>query len=152
MDVVCSIDIGSTYSGYAYSSKKDYNEDMFKIHINDQWMSGHANLHTFKTPTILLLGPDKGLHSFGYEAERKFHQLMEGRNHEQYFYFKRFKVDLKAKVRSTSRLNLRVLPMYIHRNLLNELRKRDEKCESFRASGSKLFAKIKTIFRERNTI
>lgn len=98
MDIVCSIDIGSTHSGYAFSSKKEYNEDMFKIHLNDEWMSGHANLHTFKTPTILLLSPDKTLHSFGYEAERKFHRLMEGKNHEQWYYFKRFKADLKAKV------------------------------------------------------
>ena len=48
MEIVMCIDIGTVHSGYAYSSKKEYDENPLDIHLNEEWMSGHANLHTFK--------------------------------------------------------------------------------------------------------
>ncbi|XP_060591785.1 heat shock 70 kDa protein 12A-like [Ruditapes philippinarum] len=97
MELVVCIDIGSTHTGYAYSSKKEYDERMLNIHHNEEWMSGHANLHTFKTPSIALLQQDKTLHSFGYEAERKYTQLQDVKQQDMWYYFKRFKADLKTK-------------------------------------------------------
>ena len=48
MEIVVCIDIGSVYSGYAYSSLQEYRDNMMTLHLNEEWMSGHANLHTFK--------------------------------------------------------------------------------------------------------
>ncbi|XP_045204830.1 heat shock 70 kDa protein 12A-like [Mercenaria mercenaria] len=97
MELVVCLDIGSTYSGYAYSTRHEYDQQMLNIHHNEEWMSGHANLHTFKTPSIALLQQDKTIHSFGYEAERKYTQLQDAKQQDMWFYFKRFKADLKTK-------------------------------------------------------
>ena len=42
------VDIGSTHTGYAFSSRAEYEAQMLNVHTNEEWMSGHANLHTFK--------------------------------------------------------------------------------------------------------
>ena len=42
------VDIGSTHTGYAFSSRAEYETQMLNVHTNEEWMSGHANLHTFK--------------------------------------------------------------------------------------------------------
>ncbi|KAL3879156.1 hypothetical protein ACJMK2_031465 [Sinanodonta woodiana] len=97
MDIVASFDVGSTYSGYAYSTRTEYMEDMLQIHLNDEWISGHGNLHTYKTPSHLLLTADRQFHSFGYEAERKYAQLIEAKSHDTWYFFRHLKKDLKNK-------------------------------------------------------
>lgn len=90
-------DIGTTFTGYAYSSAKEYEEDLLNIHFNEEWMSGHANLHTFKVPSVALVQQDKSLHSYGYEAERKYIQVLDAKQQATWYFFKRFKTDLKTK-------------------------------------------------------
>ncbi|XP_078323145.1 heat shock 70 kDa protein 12A-like [Crassostrea virginica] len=91
--LVAGIDFGTTYSGYAYSFKSEWQ----KVYIN-KWDGG--KLMTYKTPTILLLNPDKSFNSFGYEAEKNYAEILEeggeeGRTFMDYFYFYRFKMMLK---------------------------------------------------------
>ncbi|WAQ99136.1 HS12A-like protein [Mya arenaria] len=55
-------------------------------------------LTSWKTPTTVLLEPDKSFHSFGYEAEEKYIELAEDEKHQDWFYFQRFKMLLHDKL------------------------------------------------------
>ena len=71
--VVVAIDFGTTYSGYAFSFRKDFAENVAG-HLTEvstkNWFSG--DLQSDKTPTTLLLDKDKNFVSFGYEAETDY--------------------------------------------------------------------------------
>lgn len=94
--VVAAIDLGTTYSGYAFSEKKSW------IDVQcSQWCNG--SIMSLKTPTVLLLNPDQSFLAFGYEAENLISEqiddldLDEGRktlkyNKDEYYYFHRFKM------------------------------------------------------------
>lgn len=89
---VAAIDFGTTFSGYAFSSYDDFKTDPLKI-ITNVWNAGGRTLMSNKTPTALLLTPDKELHSFGYEAENKYCELAEeGDEYKDWYYFHRFKM------------------------------------------------------------
>ncbi|KAJ8297926.1 hypothetical protein KUTeg_024457 [Tegillarca granosa] len=92
--LVAAIDFGTTYSGYAFSFRHDYERDPSKISTNTTWIAGHKNLFSLKTPTCVLLNPDKSFHSFGYEAEEKYSELAIDEEHEEWYYFRRFKMQL----------------------------------------------------------
>ncbi|XP_052801885.1 heat shock 70 kDa protein 12A-like [Mya arenaria] len=109
--VVAAIDVGTTFSGYAFSMNYDFNENPSKIHINCRWIGG-GQLITNKTPTVLLLNPDRTFKAFGYDAESQYAELAEqdaerddGKLfHKEHFYFRRFKMKLyktKNLMRST---------------------------------------------------
>ncbi|XP_060083361.1 heat shock 70 kDa protein 12A-like [Ylistrum balloti] len=87
---VAAIDFGTTYSGYAFSFQQNHS----KINTNQAWISGHRNLFSLKAPTCVLLKPDKSFHSFGYEAEGKYTDLFQDDKHEDWYFFKRFKMTL----------------------------------------------------------
>ena len=54
---------------------------------------------TEKTPTCALIKPDgETLEAFGYEAENKYCELVENEAHEEYYYFRRFKMALNHTV------------------------------------------------------
>lgn len=87
---VAAIDFGTTYSGYAFSSKDDWEKEPLKIFFNN-WNAG--NLLSRKASTTLLLNPDKSLSSFGYDAETKYADMIEDKeNFEDYYYFHCFKM------------------------------------------------------------
>ncbi|XP_069130722.1 heat shock 70 kDa protein 12B-like isoform X2 [Argopecten irradians] len=86
---VAAIDFGTTYSGYAFSGKDEYDTEPLKIKSNI-WNSG--TLMSYKAPTALLLKPDKTLCAFGYEAETMMAE--EGDSLKDHFYFHRFKMVL----------------------------------------------------------
>ncbi|XP_033742683.1 heat shock 70 kDa protein 12A-like [Pecten maximus] len=96
--LVAAIDFGTTYSGYAFSFRSDFEKDPLKMMANPVWNSGSSLSE--KTPTCLLLDPDKKLKAFGYEAENQYSQLIEDsedndiddRPYEKYYYFRRFKM------------------------------------------------------------
>lgn len=95
--IVAAIDIGTTYSGYAYSLKSDWT----KVIMN-KWEGGQ--LVTHKAPTALLLNPDKSFNSFGYEAEKAYGYIAangedEGRSYKGYYFFHRFKMTLITSFR-----------------------------------------------------
>nr|XP_022327059.1 myosin-10-like isoform X6 [Crassostrea virginica] len=87
---VASIDFGTTYSGYAFSSKDEWERDPMNIHKN-VWNS--SNLMSAKTPTALMLGPKREFLAFGYDAETKYSES-EG-SFASYYYFHCFKLILQ---------------------------------------------------------
>lgn len=93
--MVAAIDFGTTFSGYAFSfkSKKD------EVWMNKNWGAG-LGFSSYKTPTCVLVGPDKEFKSFGYEAQQEYAALIE-KDDQRYYYFDRFKMKLhNNKVRS----------------------------------------------------
>lgn len=102
---VAAIDFGTTYSGYAFSGKDDFEKDPLKISAN-HWNAGARSLISHKAPTCLLLKPDKTFMSFGYEAENDFTNMAqedddddsddekEKPDFNKYYYFHRFKMVL----------------------------------------------------------
>lgn len=90
--VVAAMDFGTTYSGYAYSLVHEYENDPTKVFAHTKWVAGSQQLISLKTPSILLLNPDKTFKSFGYEAENDYGDLAVEGKHTDYYYFRRFKM------------------------------------------------------------
>ena len=96
---VAAIDFGTTYSGYAFSSRDDFKKDQLKIVINQAWNAGSQRHISLKTPTCLILDDKEELVSFGYEAENKYSDIVMDHKQNEYFFFQRFKMQLyKNKV------------------------------------------------------
>ena len=91
-----AIDFGTTYSGYAFSTRGDFKTDPTKIYANEDWPAGNKGFSK-KTPTVLLLDPDKKFEAFGYEAEEMYNQLAADKEHKDWFYFRRFKMKLHGE-------------------------------------------------------
>ncbi|XP_023335807.1 heat shock 70 kDa protein 12A [Eurytemora carolleeae] len=85
--VVVAIDFGTTYSGYAYS----FTDTPDTIQIMRKWEGDDPGINNQKTPTVLLLSPDKEFHSFGFTA-RDFYHDMDTREASKWFYFDKFKM------------------------------------------------------------
>lgn len=90
-----AIDIGTTYTGYAFSSKDDYIQDPTKIYTS---LWARSKLLSFKAPTSVLLDSRQEFIAFGYEAEDKYYELVADEEHEDYYYFHRFKMFIYGKV------------------------------------------------------
>lgn len=92
--LVAALDFGTTYSGYAFSFKSDYDEDPSLISHNTVWEAPTQSqgLVSPKTPTCLLLKPNKTFDSFGYAAEENYSDLVNNDSHHSWYYFRRFKM------------------------------------------------------------
>jgi hypothetical protein len=102
---VAAIDIGRTYSGYAFSSRDDFKKDPLKIVANQAWNAGSQRHLSLKTPTCLLLDDKEELVSFGYEAENKYSDIVIDRKQNEYLFFQHFKMQLyKNKVNNLCNL------------------------------------------------
>ncbi|XP_060556060.1 heat shock 70 kDa protein 12A-like [Ruditapes philippinarum] len=102
--MVASLDLGTTYSGWAYSFLSDFISDPRKISVRN-WNAG--SILTPKTPTCLLVKPDgKTIEAFGYEAENKYRELIEDNMHASYYFFRRFKMTLNRKLSEKINRNL----------------------------------------------
>ena len=94
--IVAAIDFGTTYSGWAYSIRTNFEMDRTKASTK-LWNSGSTQ--TEKTPTCILIGKDgKTIEAFGYEAEDKYLELAETGDHRNFYYFRRFKMALNKKL------------------------------------------------------
>jgi len=84
---VAAIDIGTAYSGFAFSFTHD------KL---DVWSPTYPTGAGFseKTPTSILLTPDVEFHRFGFEAENKYVDLIHDGVHAGWRFFTRFKMML----------------------------------------------------------
>lgn len=92
---VVAIDFGTTYSGFAFSFNDKRGEE--GIHMNRPW-GNEEGFSTLKTPTSILLRPNKEFDSFGYDAEDKYLNFTHGEEKE-YYYLKHFKMELhKSRV------------------------------------------------------
>ncbi|XP_063415830.1 heat shock 70 kDa protein 12A-like [Mytilus trossulus] len=92
--VCAAIDIGTTYSGYAFSSKDDYSRE--PTNINTSYWPG-SKLHSLKAPTAILLDSHQKFVAFGYEAENMYSELVAEEEHEDYYYFHSFKMLLHER-------------------------------------------------------
>lgn len=90
---VVAIDFGTTYSGYAFSSRSEYLTEKTNIQ-SPIWNSGQLLSH--KSPTILLLNKEKQFVNFGYDAENCYSAMTE-ENRKEHYYFHRFKMMLYTK-------------------------------------------------------
>ncbi|XP_078384750.1 uncharacterized protein LOC144667219 [Oculina patagonica] len=87
---VVAIDFGTSFSAFAFVF--NHKEGETGIHMNKEWGTDQG-YSTLKTPTCLLLNPDKSFNSFGYEAQDRFAELDKNQAQE-YFYFEKFKMIL----------------------------------------------------------
>lgn len=84
-----AIDFGTSYSGYAFSFRHDYERDKLKISTN---LWPHNSGLSPKAPSAVLIGPDHVVKSFGYEAQSKYNELVECDKAEGHYYFEKFKM------------------------------------------------------------
>ncbi|KAK3599539.1 hypothetical protein CHS0354_006674 [Potamilus streckersoni] len=90
--MVAAIDFGTTFSSWACSFTHNYERDPTKILVKE-WNSGVGI--SSKAPTTALIRPDgEILEAFGYEAEDKYARLAENNEHNDWYYFRRFKMSL----------------------------------------------------------
>lgn len=87
--VVVAIDFGTTSSGYAYAFAKEPE----CIHTMRRWEGGDPGVSNQKTPTTILLTPDRKFHSFGYAARDFYHDLDPSES-KQWLYLEKFKMKL----------------------------------------------------------
>ncbi|KAF3827950.1 hypothetical protein GH733_001185 [Mirounga leonina] len=87
--VVVAIDFGTTSSGYAYSFAKEPE----CIHVMRRWEGGDPGVSNQKTPTTILLTPERKFHSFGYAARDFYHDL-DPNEAKQWLYLEKFKMKL----------------------------------------------------------
>ena len=91
---VAAIDFGTTYSGYAFITKDDYEKcmgDNSRIHCPTWPAPGGMS---YKAPTTVLFRPNKAFHSFGYEAEKFYSENSDNLDFKEWYYFKHFKMKL----------------------------------------------------------
>ncbi|KAK3600051.1 hypothetical protein CHS0354_012742 [Potamilus streckersoni] len=94
--LVAAIDFGTTYSGWAFSFKHEYESEPTKVSGKNYYGGSHASM---KAPTTILINPDgKTFDSFGYEAEDKYLELTGTGENTKWYYFSRFKMLLHRKI------------------------------------------------------
>lgn len=132
--LIVAIDIGTTYSGYAFSFGHQYKSKPLNI-TSHSWPDGPS----YKTPTCVLLTQNKEFHSFGREAENKYISLAENEEHEDWYFVTRFKMLLMEKeeldentiVEDMDKKPISALLVfteaikYLKNHLLNDLKKRN---------------------------
>ncbi|XP_052761126.1 heat shock 70 kDa protein 12A-like [Mya arenaria] len=102
--VVASIDFGTTYSGWAYSFRHEFEENPAKVNAKT-WHGG--NFVSLKGPTCVLIKPDgKTIEAFGYDAETQYADLAAENKHKEWYYFRRFKMKLFDKETLTMSLEI----------------------------------------------
>lgn len=96
--VVVAIDFGTSFSGYAFAfNHHDGSEEIF---MNKSWGSAQG-YSTYKTPTCILLNPEKKFVKFGFEAAESYAELEDAKD-KSFYCFDRFKMMLHgSEVRIT---------------------------------------------------
>lgn len=92
--MVAAIDFGTTYSGYAFSTRHGFSIDKLDIKANQVWNAGSKQLLSLKTPTCILLKKNKEFVSFGYVAENDYAGIVTDQEEKDYFFFQNFKMML----------------------------------------------------------
>ncbi|XP_063414135.1 heat shock 70 kDa protein 12A-like [Mytilus trossulus] len=91
---VAAIDFGTTYSGFAFSTRDE------KVAIYTcEWQD--TDLTSSKTPTSVLLNKEKEFVAFGYKADNKYTQdIIPDEETNNFYYFRRFKMRLHNEMLS----------------------------------------------------
>lgn len=93
--VVGAIDFGTTYSGWAFLFEDGFKNEPTNPFVR-HWPCGRHMVE--KTPTCILVNPD-GITAaaYGYDAENQYIKLAERGEHEEFYFFKQFKMKLSKK-------------------------------------------------------
>lgn len=83
--LVAAIDFGTTYSGYAFSWKKEP-ANFVTLKSSDKLSE--------KEPSVLLMDRSEQLVDFGQEAVWKYKEFCDENLQQDYFYFSNFKMKL----------------------------------------------------------
>ncbi|OWF35257.1 heat shock 70 kDa protein 12A-like isoform X2 [Mizuhopecten yessoensis] len=105
--IVAAIDFGTTYSGYAYTFRNEYEKSAGarEIFINRWTRNSGANMSA-KAPTTALFDTAMNFHSFGYEAEEKYAELIQQKQHQDWHCFRRFKMKLHDRMTLKRKLKI----------------------------------------------
>lgn len=90
-DIIIAFDIGTSYSGYAYSDRKEIVTNTINL---NEWIGNSTLDPRAKAPTTVLLNGDQTFDSFGYEAEERYAQRVEEKTHNECYRFRNFKMKL----------------------------------------------------------
>eukprot|EP00118_Oscarella_pearsei_P014366 m.122707 g.122707 ORF g.122707 m.122707 type:complete len:572 (+) comp37797_c0_seq1:24-1739(+) len=95
--LVVAIDVGTTYSGYAWSfaDNKYMIQAIREVAPNPERVT--SSIPTGKVPTALLLKPDGTFHSFGHKALHYYNAELDEDEQKEWIYFERFKMKLHRK-------------------------------------------------------
>ncbi|OWF53935.1 heat shock 70 kDa protein 12B-like [Mizuhopecten yessoensis] len=88
-----AIDFGTTYSGYAFSTRNDFQTSPLNASCMT-WTAGSGRLQSLKTSSCVLFNPDGEFDSFGFDAEDKYSELAFEDDHKEWYFFRRFKMTL----------------------------------------------------------
>lgn len=91
--LLVAIDLGNTFSGYAYAINSEIQNDQCKIYV-PTWIASTGALISSKTPSTILLDMDTKFVAFGFEAESEYTNLLENGDGDDYFYFCHLKMML----------------------------------------------------------
>lgn len=91
--LVAAIDFGTTFSGFAFSTRHDFEKDPTNTNIK-RWIDPTSSMVYNKTSTCILFTKEKKFNSFGFEAEAKYLDLVLDNEHKNWYFFRRFKMTL----------------------------------------------------------
>ncbi|XP_052076812.1 heat shock 70 kDa protein 12B-like isoform X5 [Mytilus californianus] len=94
--LVAAIDLGTTFSSYAFANRGEFKDDPTKI-SSCAWCTGSQPGLSLKTPTCILFDKVQNFFAFGAEAEDKYTELAQEEDHVDWFFFRRFKMQLYDK-------------------------------------------------------
>ncbi|XP_061186261.1 heat shock 70 kDa protein 12A-like [Saccostrea echinata] len=84
-----AIDVGTSYSGYAYSFRSSPNEI-----FTNKWDTHAYEGFSHKAPSSILLDSTYNFKAFGYEAELEYSRLVSNQESEKYLFVKNFETRL----------------------------------------------------------
>lgn len=90
-DIVVAFDIGTSYSGYAYSDRKEIQTKSISL---NEWVGNLVPDSKAKAPTTILFSNKKTFHSFGYQAEEFYAEQVRQKKSEDWYRFRNFKMIL----------------------------------------------------------
>ncbi|XP_069128996.1 heat shock 70 kDa protein 12A-like [Argopecten irradians] len=91
--ISAAIDFGTTFSGYAYSTRGDFRQSPDKVSC-PVWNTRSGYLQSLTTSTCVLFNPDNTFSEFGFQAEDKYFDLAEEENEKEWYFLRRFKMEL----------------------------------------------------------
>ncbi|XP_062610623.1 heat shock 70 kDa protein 12B-like [Saccostrea cucullata] len=86
--IVTSIDIGTTKTACGFSTRNDFENNPLKVNFL-KWEEGV--MFGWKTPSCILFDKQNKFHSYGYEAEEKYAEVLSTGKRGDWFYFRQFK-------------------------------------------------------------
>ncbi|XP_062582486.1 heat shock 70 kDa protein 12A-like isoform X2 [Saccostrea cucullata] len=93
--IVAAIDFGTTYSGFAFSTRNDFQRDPTNVYGRN-WTA--SNLRSNKTATSILFNPEGEFEEFGFAAEDLYLDLAAEKQESDWYFFHRFKMQLFDKM------------------------------------------------------